>query len=184
MAGVQAVFGSVPLKTATGLVSNCNLTFLPPTGPPGFPTLVDQFVFHVVGQHYVTSDGTVDITLDVANAALPRCTLISIFKADLAALASLVPAGQTPVNGYAVVWQTGQDPEPDALTPLVLTVTNAPVVVGNPVYKFDKVSGAPVQDGVVAEAGTWTVSFVEDPGFVVTQAAAAQAVTTDPSFTG
>ena len=194
MSGVQAVFGAVPSKTATGLASNCNLTQGQPTAPPGFPTLLDQFIFYTTGQHFVMMDGTTQLKLDVPGVgfpgapppALPSCTIISVFKGDLTALAARVPAGQTPENGYAVVWRSpGKDPEPNALSPLVLTVTNAPVVAGNPVYVFDKVSGAPSQQ-TVATDGTWTVSFTVDPGFVVTQATAAAAapVTASPSFTG
>lgn len=177
MSGVESVFGAVPLKLSTGLVSNCNLTQGMPAAPPGFPTLLDQFVFYFTGQHFVMVDGATQVALDVPGVgspgaptpALPTCTIISVFKGDLAVLASMVPTGQTPLNGYAVVWRTqGKDPEEDAVTPLVLTVTNAPVVAGNTVYRFDKVSGDPVEETVAAD-GTWTVSFVEDPGFVVTQ---------------
>jgi hypothetical protein len=150
-------------------------------------------MFFFFGGNYEFNDGAVTLTLHIANFALPNCTIVSIYKMDPAAAAALVPAGQTPVSGYAVVWNSqGKDPMPNAGFPITLTVTNAPVAAGNPVYILDKTTGAATQETVAAD-GTWTTSFVIDPGYVVTQAApsaptppsaAPSATVVEPRFTG
>ena len=191
MSGVESVFAAVPKNVALGLNSNCG--FMPSQPPPpGFSGLVDEFMFFFFGGTYQFDDGGVHLTLNIGNTALPNCTIVSIYKMDPAAAAALVPAGQTPVSGYAVVWNSqGKNPTPNAGAPITLTVTNAPVVAGNPVYILDKTTGAPTQDTVAAD-GTWTTSFVIDPGYVVTQAAATAPTTptpptptvVEPRFTG
>jgi hypothetical protein len=189
MSGVESVFASVPGNVTMGLNSNCGfLTSQDP--PPGFTELVDEFVYFTSGLHRIfdTDDGAIHIVVDVPSGALPDCTIVSIYRMNPATAAALVPAGQTPVSGYAVVWRSqGKDPTPDAGSPLTLTVTNAPVAAGNPVYILDKTTGAPTQD-TVATDGTWTTSFVVDPGYVVTQAAAVAPPPTptvvEPRFTG
>jgi hypothetical protein len=185
MSGVESVFAAVPRNVSLGLNSNCG--FMPSSAaPPGFSGLVDEFMFFFFGGTYEFDDGGVHIKLTISNFALPNCTIVSIYKVDPAAAAALVPAGQTPVNGYAVVWNSqGPNPTPNAGSPITMTVTNAPVVAGNPVYVFDKTTNAATQD-TVATDGTWVVTFVVDPAYVVTQAAAAAATPTvvEPRFTG
>lgn len=184
MSGVESVFAAVPRNVALGLNSNCG--FMPSQpAPPGFSELVDEFMFFHFGGTYDFDDGGVHLELHISNFALPNCTIVSIYKMDPAAAGALVPAGQTPVSGYAVVWNSqGPDPTPNAGAPITLTVTNAPVVAGNPVYILDKTTGAPTQD-TVATDGTWTTTFVIDPGYVVTQAAAVATPTVvEPRFTG
>ena len=63
-------------------------------------------------------------------------------------------------------------------------MTNDVVKAGDPIYVFDKTTGNITSAGT-AGAGTWVVTFVKDPAFVVTQIApAAPAVSVAPNFTG
>lgn len=183
MSGVASVFASKPGSTT--MLGDGNT--LPPTAPPNFPTEVSGGTCYTVTAgaiDYTVTDfgGTVTIRLTGAAGALPEDTTICIYRANLTALNTVVPAGQTPVSGYAVVWNAvlGGTP-PNAISPLTLTVTDPSVVAGGPVYLLDKVTGTnPVAAGT-ATAGSWTVSFTQDPPFVVTKGTA---VEKPISFTG
>ena len=192
MSGVQAVFGA-KVGAITG-VANCNST--PPSAPPNYPRPIDSFGVSAGGLDATTTDGAVSLRLVVPPGALPVGTCIAIYGADLAALDPLVPSGETPVSGCAVVWN-GKGP-PVALSPITLEVSDPAVTNGDPIYKFDKVTGVLVPQGN-ASGNTWIVTFVEDPSFVVTGASggdddddddkkkAAQPATpvaAEPQFTG
>ena len=177
MSGVQSVFASSPRSTT--MTSNGNT--LPPVSPPNFPTEVGPC--YTVGRgaiDYPLTDlmGTVQIHLTGSAGALPVGTTVCIYRADLTALSSVVPAGQTPVSGYAVVWNslTGGAP-PDATSSLTLTVTDPSVVAGGPIFLLDKATGTNPTVAGTATAGSWTVSFTQDPPFVVTIGTAGGATT-------
>jgi hypothetical protein len=190
MSGVQAVFGA-KAGAILGLAnSNCTV----PPAPPNYPRPIDTFAVGVGGLDVTVPDDGVTLHLVVPAGALPPGTCISIYGADLAALQPLVPSGETPVSGYAVVWG-GKGP-PVATSPITLQVTDPAVSNGDPIYKFDKVTGVLISQGS-ASGHTWTVTFVEDPSFVVTgqsdddddekRKAAAQPATpvaAEPQFTG
>jgi hypothetical protein len=158
MSGVQAVFGT-KIGALTG-AANCNTTLSP---PPNYPRLI---AVHEVGTglDVTDSDDGVTLHLVVPSGALPARTCISIWGADLVALDPLVPSGETPVSGYAVVW--GGEP-PFASQAITLEVTDPAVTTGDPIYQFDKVTGALIPQGN-ASGNTWVVQFTEDPSFVVT----------------
>lgn len=189
MSGVKSIFASTPRSTT--MLGNSNTT-IPPVATPNFPTEVG--LCYTVPEkdpidYPVTDfDGTVKIRLTGLAGALPPGTTICIYRANLTALNSVVPAGQTPVSGYSVVWNGlfGALP-PDALSLLTLTVTDPSVVAGGPIFLLDKVTGTtPVAAGT-ATAGSWTVTFTDDPPFVVTKGTAATpatAVTKAADFTG
>lgn len=176
MSGVQAVFGnfSGPITGAT----NSNTS---PTPPANY---TEELICGVMGKSDLTieaDDGPVHITLLVPELAFPLGTIVCIYKGDLVALGNEVPSGETPSSAYGVAW----NPLGDASIPLVMTVTGAPVNVGDPVYMFNKTTGVPESVGTVLVPGTWVVNFTDDPGFVVTDVAAgapspvvAQATTT------
>lgn len=186
MSGIKSVFASAPGSTTTVAAGNT----LPPVATPNFPTEVSGGTCYTVTAgaiDYTVTDlgGTVTIHLTGAAGALPQDTTICIYRANLTALNSVVPAGQTPVSGYSVVWNGlfGGSP-PNATSPLTLTVTDPSVVAGGPIFLLDKVTGTtPVATGT-AVAGSWTVTFTDDPPFVVTRGTAATAVTSSPQFTG
>ncbi len=182
MSGAKSVFESA--AGSTTMASDANT--IPPTATPNFPTEVGTCYTVTAGPiDYTVNDGAVQIHLTGAAGALPDGTTVCIYRADLTALNSVVPAGQTPLSGYSVVWNSlTSDPPPDATSTLTLTVTDASIVAGSQIYLLDKVTGTtPVASGT-AVAGSWSVTFTEDPPFVVTTSRAATAVTGTPSFTG
>lgn len=184
MSGVKSIFASTPGSTT--MVTDGNT--MPPVATPNFPTEVGTCYTVSSGPiDYTVTDfgGTVTIHLTGAAGALPDGTTVCIYRANLTALNSVVPAGQTPVSGYSVVWNgLFGSPPPNATSPLTLTVTDPSVTAGGPIFLLDKVTGTtPVASGT-ATAGSWTVTFTDDPPFVVTRGTAAAAVTASPSFTG
>jgi hypothetical protein len=169
MSGIEAVFGA-ERRAIIGL-SNCNTTVVPPSPPPNYPTEVICEFEDGTGTTFGADDPPAHVEVVVPPGAFlggKFCTDICVFRGDLGALAAVVPPGETPQSAYAVVWNSVENPEPDALLPLTLTVTDPRVRAGDPIYKLDKVTGQPVQVGT-ASAGSWTVTFTEDPSFVVTR---------------
>jgi hypothetical protein len=165
MSGVQAVFGST-IGPITGL-SNSNTTPIPPAN------FTEELICSVVGKGgdltIEADDGPVHITLLVPDGALPSDTIVCIYKGNLAALTGELPDGQTAVSAYGASW----NPAIDASLPLVMTVTGAPVSIGDPIYLFDKATGTVVESsGTVLVPGTWTAEFTDDPGYAVAQGAA------------
>jgi hypothetical protein len=205
MSGVEAAFGSEPRSTA--LASNANQT-------PQYPKTVQCFIvnanqpFDVTFQDLVppVPNPPVTLRLQVPFAVfpqhvLPNNTTICVYRGDLNALQSVVGPGQTPVSAYSVKWDTptqgnpppfnNTNPHQNASGLITMTVTTADVNAGDPIYTVD--SGLPVSAGPPAAAGSWAVSFVTDPNFVVTRVAlapptttpaAAEPVTVTPRFTG
>jgi len=194
MSGVQAVFGT-EIGALTG-AANCNTT--PPLAPPNYPRPVAAFGVQFNGLDETLSDDGVSLHLVVPKGALPVNTCLAIFGGDLNALGPLVPDDDKPVSAYAVVWTgfKGADP-PTAKSPITLQVTDPAVADGDKIFVFDKVTGELIAQGT-ASSHTWTVTFVDDPSFVVTHdtddddddrhdeatAPPASPVAAEPSFTG
>ena len=177
MSGMQSVFASTPRSTTLGMNSN---TTPPPSTINNFPTEVACFTVLSSGLNVTENDGAVQLHLVVPAGALPTNSTVCIYRANLAALAGIVPAGQTPVSGYAVVWSVPGGGSPDATAPITLTVTDPAVSNNDPIYVVDKTTGNVTSAGT-ASGSVWVVAFTVDPGFVVTQVTT---LTVAPSFTG
>ena len=115
MSGVEAVFSG---GRVMGL-GNVNTT--PPPGPNQDPTQLLCGEVTAIGLTLDVDDGPVHLHLVVPPGALPervipnRGSIVCIYKGDLVALANDVPAGQTPVSAYAVVWNSPpSNDQPDA----------------------------------------------------------------------
>jgi hypothetical protein len=160
MSGVQAVFGS----TIAPITGTPNTTT--PIPPANFTEdLICGFVAKA-GLTLEVDDGPVHVVLVVPAGALDPDTIVCIYKGDLAALTGELSDGQAAVSAYGASW----NPALNALEPLVMTVTGAPVGIGDPIYLFDKATGAVVESsGTVLVPGTWTAEFTDDPGYAVAQ---------------
>lgn len=203
MSGMEAAFGGEARSTA--MASNANTT-------PQYPQTVQCFVVNANTTFDFTfpdnaapiPNPPVTLRLQVPSTTggqhvLPNGTTICVYRGDLTALQPLFP-GQTPLSAYSVKWDTplsgnpppftNNTPHQSASAPLTLTVTTAAVQSGDPIYVVD--SGTPVDAGSTAGVGTWQVTFVTDPNFVVatqvvptpTTTPAASSVTVEPRFTG
>jgi hypothetical protein len=179
MGGVQAVFGAEDNVRSTTMLTDSNTT--PPEAPEHYPTDVDCFPVLVSGVDVTVADGNNSLHLVVPAGALPVDTSICIFRADLTSLSAIVPEGQTPVSGYAVVWNIPGGGHPDATSAITLTVTDPTVGGGDKIFV---INGNTAVGFGTASSGTWIVTFTTDPSYVVTHAAAAAAVSGTPAVTG
>ena len=176
MGGIQSVFGAETRSTT--MVAN---TATPPEAPPHYAADVDCFTMGPAGIDVDIPDGANTLHLNVPAGALPLGTSVCVFRADLTALNAIVPAGQTPVSGYAVVWNVPGGGHPDASSTITLTVHDPSVGAGDKIFVLNGDTSASFG---TASAGTWIVTFTTDPSFVVTHATAAAAVTSSPAVTG
>lgn len=176
MTGASSIFGS-----GAGATTMTGNTTPAPEAPDNYPTDVDCFAVTPTGLDVEVSDGANTLTLVVPAGALPDGTSICIFRADLTALGSIVPAGQTPVSGYAVVWNIPGGGHPDATSSITLTVHDPTVATGDTIFV---INGDTASGFGTTSSSTWVVGFTTDPSYVVTRASAAAAVTTTPAVTG
>jgi hypothetical protein len=123
-------------------------------------------------QTFTFMDGSVAITVSVPAGALPNGTVLSLYSASKACWSSsLSSSSQSFVDGYAVGWVFNGTTSLDASGSLSLSVSDSNVKAGNTIDKTNK-GGIASQVGTAA-ASSWSVSFTDDPGFVLAQAAAA-----------
>ncbi|MGA2970473.1 MAG: hypothetical protein ABSE75_11780, partial [Acidimicrobiales bacterium] len=115
----------------------------------------------------VTSSlGGQSTTVTVPAGALPSGTVVSVYPIiDTSSLAPMVPSGQSYVIAFAVSWQTTGDTSPAATTPLTMTISDASIVAGDTIYELS--STGLVVVGTATANGTATVTFSNDPVFVV-----------------
>jgi hypothetical protein len=178
MSGIGATFGSSTRSTT--VAATCNSS--PPAPPSSYPITVACFCLTTTAAQTLNATDTNGVTLALtlpANA-MHAGSNICIFRGNLTALGSQVPAGQVPVSAYAVKWNNPGGNTP-ATSPLTLVVTDPATTSGDQIFVID--SGAPVNAGGTTSAGSWTVSFTQDPSFVVTQAAPAPPTTTTTTTT-
>jgi hypothetical protein len=155
-----------------------------PAALSNYPVNITRFPYDGTALDQTVPDGSVSLHLEVPANVLPPGTTICIYRGDLTALDAEVPADEEPVSGYAVVWSSpGSNHQPDATSPITLTVTDPSTTDGDTIYRFDKTTGDPVSAGTVS-GGSWVVTFVEDPGFVVTTPQQVPPTTTPPPATG
>ncbi len=179
MSGVEAVFGSK--AGATVLMSNAN------TAGPSYPLTVRCGVVTANGLAFTASaGGSRQVTLGVPIGALPLLTQVCVFVG-------------TPItfrkSAFAVNWVG-----PNASAPIMLTVNDPAVGVGDKVFLVTKTTPQTVQSYSPSAVGStlWAVLFTQDPNFVVATppvtpatpsgagagAGAAAAVPAQPTFTG
>jgi hypothetical protein len=167
MSGVTAVLGGDRIMG----VGNANTTA--PPGPGEYPTqlICGRIVDVTVPFTLDFDDGPVHLHVEVPAQSLPgggNGTIICIYKGDLGTLDDDVPDGEFPRSAYAVVWNSPpSNDQPDSFNSITLTVTDPSVAAGDTIYVFDKMTGD-VTAVDTADDGTWEVTFVVDPAYVVT----------------
>ena len=187
MSGVEAVFGSK--AGATVLMSNAN------TAGPSYPLTVRCGVVTANGLAFTASaGGSRQVTLGVPIGALPLLTQVCVFVGTPSTFSGLFPGGDTPKSAFAVNWVG-----PNASAPIMLTVNDPAVGVGDKVFLVTKTTPQTVQSYSPSAVGStlWAVLFTQDPNFVVVTppvtpatptapsgAGAAAAVPAQPTFTG
>lgn len=137
-------------------------------------------------QTFRFTDGSVVVTVTVPPGALPGGTLLSLYRGDPACwngvLSTTTSSSRTFVDGYAVGWAFSGTTSFSASASLTIQVSDSNAVSGNPVYKANR-SGLDSTSTTTAGSQSWSVSFTDDPGFVLAQAAAAPSSSTPSSST-
>jgi hypothetical protein len=97
---------------------------------------------------------------------LPSGTVVSVYPvANTAALAASVPAGKTYIVSFAISWQAPNGTSPAATAPITMTITDPGIHAGDTVYEVTS-SGLKAV-GVATQNGVATITFTNDPTFVV-----------------
>jgi len=118
------------------------------------------------------SSSGASVVLTVPANALPAGTIVSVYPvANTAALASEVPSGQSYVVSFAVSWQAPDGTTPTSTAPITMTITDPNIIAGDTIYELTSHGLAAVPSAnVTIDAGvSVTISFINDPTFVVTQ---------------
>lgn len=118
----------------------------------------------------VTITGSADgvaTSISIPAGALPSGTTVSTYPiANSTDLSAQVPSGQSYVVALGVTWETPSGTVPAATSPISLTISAPSIVAGDTIY-IDSSSGlTPI--GVATENGSVTVTFENDPAFLVT----------------
>lgn len=156
-------------STAVDSASVVNPTTLNEGGvPPGsFPheVGVDQVV-HAGAQSFTFSDATANATVTLPPGALPPGTHLSLYRANSAQWSTrAASANQRFVDGYAVGWGNSTATSENASSPITLKVSDSHVASTDTLHRA-------ISTGIGSRTGTalphgWSVSFTDDPGFVL-----------------
>ncbi|MBW4030766.1 MAG: hypothetical protein HIU57_08895 [Acidobacteria bacterium] len=116
------------------------------------------------------SSGGASETVTVPAGALPAGTTISVYPiTDTSTLTADVPAGESYVHSFAVSWETPSNTSPTSSTPLTITITDASIKAGDTIYEL--ISTGLVVVGTATVDGSVTLTFSNDPVFLVTHTA-------------
>jgi len=133
---------------------------------------------------FTFTNGSAQITVVVPPGALPNGARLSLYGADPACwnavLSSTTSSSQTFAGGYAVGWAFSGSTSFSASSSVTLDVSDSSVSSGDGLYKSNGTGLDSTTTGSVASGG-WTVSFSDDPGFVLAAAAPATSTTTTSS---
>jgi hypothetical protein len=135
-------------------------------------TVTDTFTF---------PDGANTVVIVVPPSAIHDGAHISVFRANSSFWSSSFSSSSRGfLDGYAVAWtNSGESAPSNAQGAVTMIVSNTSIVSSDTLFRATT-SGIGTKTGTVG-AGAWTVTFAEDPGFVLAQAAAAPPATTTTS---
>lgn len=106
-------------------------------------------------------------SISIPAGALPSGTTLSTYPiVNLTDLNAQVPTGQSYVVALGVTWETPSGTAPAATLPITMTISDPSIVAGDSIY-IETSSGLS-SVGTATENGTITVTFENDPVFLVT----------------
>jgi outer membrane protein OmpA-like peptidoglycan-associated protein len=112
-------------------------------------------------------------TLSVPAGVLPNGTTVTAYPiVNTSSLSAIVPSGQSYVVSFAISWETPSDTTPTASAPITLTITDPTIVSGDTIYEMTSTGLNAV--GTATVDGSVTVTFLNDPVFVVASSPLAQ----------
>jgi len=166
---------SIPSVDLTSLQSAIPITFnlsLPqiPTGVSVADLAAPTTVVVATGSPVTAVAATSAATANLASAAgsLPSGTTLNLFPlVDQSSYVNLLPSGQTLVAGFAIDWAATDGSSPSSTAPISLVITSSSIHAGDIAYKV--VNGQVVALGTATVDGSVTVTFTDDPVFLVAQ---------------
>jgi hypothetical protein len=115
--------------------------------------------------------------VSIPAGALPAGTTVSVYPViQSAALTALVPVGESYVASIAVSWKAPDGTSPTATAPVTMTITDPNIKAGDTIYEITSAGLKAV--GTASADGAATITFTNDPTFVVTSASATTTTTT------
>ena len=110
--------------------------------------------------------GSTSAALTAPAGALPAGTTLNLFPLSTSyPSSSVLPQGSTFVAGFAVNWTTPGGQSPNSSAPLSVVLTDSSIHVGDVVYMV--VNGQTQIVGTATVAGSVSVTFQEDPIFLL-----------------
>ncbi len=130
-----------------------------------------------------TGAPTATSSIVIPAGALPAGTVVSAYPiTNTAPLVAQVPAGQSYVVSLAVTWEALDGSSPTATAPITLTITDAGIVAGDTVYEVT--SSGLIVVGTASANGVVSITFTNDPTFVVAAALVSQSPISITSLNG
>jgi hypothetical protein len=111
------------------------------------------------------------LIVQIPAGAFGACVQVSIYAAETAVIAPLLPTGSLLLDSFGVGWSG-----PEAAKPLTLTINDSTIASDARVFETTT-SGVALLTDVRVGDGAVTVSFTSPPGYVVTRTAAAPSAT-------
>jgi hypothetical protein len=140
----------------------------PGPGPAGaYATVVASQTICSTAGTLTATYGSATLTLVVPAGAFSQCTQVTIYADNPAVISPLLPSGSSLVDAYAVGWT----PTSTASVALTLTISD-PAIPGSATVYQTTASGLTPFSGAQVKAGSVSVSFTSDPGFVIAKTTA------------
>jgi hypothetical protein len=168
--------------TTTTPITTAQLTPAPPSsgvsratvGRPSNGMVADGSALTVTSVPSASLRGSVSVPA----GALPGGTVLSIYPiTDRKPLESDLPTGQSYVQAFDVSWRTPGGAAPASLGRIRATITSPSFSVGETIYQLR--SSRLTQVGVVTKSGTATITFNQDPAFLIASLTAARVTLAD-----
>ncbi|HEY3921886.1 MAG TPA: hypothetical protein VGL76_07205 [Gaiellaceae bacterium] len=113
----------------------------------------------------IDSEGKVTADVFVPAGALPAGTTVSVYPTSGMPAVSKMPSGQGYVVSFAVTWQAPDGSVPNASAAISLTITDPAIGAGDRIYEVT--SSGLTADGKVTVNGEVTITFMNDPVFMI-----------------
>jgi Domain of unknown function (DUF4214) len=161
-------------------------TSTPPTPAPPPPGTSGSDITALITST-VSASGPTDVSASSGGAssdvtipagALPGGTTVTEYSVDTADF--IPPAGSSYILGFGVSWQAPDGTTPAASTPITMTIMDPSIAVGDVIYQVAS-DGSLVEVGTATQAGQVTITFEQDPSFLVATPAATPPATPAPT---
>jgi hypothetical protein len=132
-----------------------------------FGTPTSTTVIAGVGSTTNSSSASGSASITVPAGALPPGTTVSVYPVlNAGAVESELPRGKTYLLSFAISWEAPDGTSPAATAPITMTVVSSSIKKGDTIFEATTTGVKAV--GVATTNGRATVTFTNDPTFIVT----------------